>query len=524
VPRDTQERLKALKGIVFLSGPKELKRDGLENVSGLDVSRFPDLQNDAFRARMDKYLGKPVSFASVEDLVQEVFAYFSEIDRPFVVVTSPEQDITNGVLQLVVIEGRVGELQVTGAKHFDESIYRNALGLKPGDRISKRKLDADIDWLNRNPFRDTSVGLAPGKDLGTTDVRLRTQERKPLRFYAGFDDSGTDVTDNHRVQLGVNWGNVLGLDHQLSYQFSASPNIDTYRAHSATYVAPLPWKHLLTVFGAHADIQGKVPAPFTLHGRSSQLGLRYEIPLQRHGSYTHAIVGGLDYKRTNSNLEFGGAGVSANSAEIMQGVLSYQGASSTASRSTNFSATVFYSPGDWTSGNKDVNFSRLRALAESRYAYANFKLQNTLRLSRNFSWYLAVEAQAADGNLLGSEQLGAGGYATVRGYDERQANGDQGFLVRNELRTRFFNLGVALPGKPAQLQFLTFVDYGNVGNKRLLVGENKRAELASAGLGVRFGIDTNVSVRFDHGWQLRDIGGNTGPKNSRAHFSLLVSY
>ncbi len=102
-PRDTTVRLKELKGIVFLADPQSVKSAGAGEVSGLDVSRVPELQNDAFRARMSQYLGKPVSFASVEDMVRDVVVYFTENDRPFVVVTSPEQDITGGVLQLVVV-------------------------------------------------------------------------------------------------------------------------------------------------------------------------------------------------------------------------------------------------------------------------------------------------------------------------------------------------------------------------------------------------------------------------------------
>lgn len=523
-PRDTAVRVKELKGIVFLTDPQSVKREGDTQVSGLDLSRVPELQTEAFRARMSQYLGKPVSFASVEDLVREVVAYFTENDRPFVIVTSPEQDITGGVLQLVVVEGRVGEVQIVGAKTFDEKIYRNALGLKPGDPILKRKLDADIDWLNRNPFRDASVSLLPGKSLGTTDIKLRTQERPAVRLYAGFDDTGTDVTGNNRVLFGVNWGNAFGLDHQLNYQYSASPNFDNYRAHSATYIVPLSSRHLLTVFGSYADIKGKVPAPFALKGNSRQLGLRYEIPLQKIGSLSHSVIGGFDYKRSNNNLEFGLATVSATSAEVVQGVLTYQANRADPAGTTSFTGSVFYSPGGLTSQNDDRNFQVLRAFAQSDYVYSNVQLQRITRLPQDFSWHFSAEAQIADGNLLGSEQLGAGGFASVRGYDERQANGDEGYLIRNELRTPSYNLGSPFPGKEAQLQLLTFLDYGLVRNKRLLPGEVRSVELASAGFGARFSIDQNVTARFDYGWQLKDTGLPGGPNSSRVHFSLMVSY
>jgi len=523
-PLDTVPRLKALKGLVFLTDPKAVDPKGAAAVSGLDVSRVPELQTDAFRSRMSKYLGSPVSPASVDSLIRDVVAYYEENDRPFVVVVSPEQDITAGVLQLVVIEGRVGDVRVLGAKVFPERIYRSAIGLKAGDPISKRRLDNDIEWLNRNPFREASVHLIPGKSVGTTDVFVRVREREPFRFYAGYDDTGTTVTHDNRVSLGLNWGNVFGLDHQFNYQFIASPDFDTFRAHSATYIAPLPWRHLLTVFGSHADVQGRVPAPFALDGRSQQIGLRYEVPLPKLAAYSHSVIGGLDWKRTNNNLEFGGAAVSATAAEVAQFLISYTGRALDAYGTTSFTASLFHSPGGLTGKNEDINFQALRAFAQAEYTYFNAQLQRITRLPADFSWHTSAEIQFADGNLLGSEQIGAGGYYSARGYDEREANGDEGFLLRNELRTPSFSLGSPMPGKQAQLQLLGFVDYGTVSNRILLPGERRHVNLASAGLGARFSVDQNVTARLDYGWQLKDSGIAGSPRNGRAHFSLLVSY
>ena len=522
---DNTVLVKQLNGIVFVTEPQSVRREGAAAVSGIDASRIPELQNDAFYTRMSKYLGKPVSLGSVADLINDVVEYYAGKDRPFVSVTSPEQELTGGVLQVLVVEGKVGEVKIVGAKTFDEQIYRNAIGLKPGDSILKRNLDANISWLNRNPFRDVAVQLEPGRTFGSTDVTVRTLERAPVRLYAGYEDTGSSVTAKDRLFTGVNFGNVFGLDHQFSYQFSASPNFDTFQAHSATYVAPLPWHHLLTLFAGHAEIKGRVPAPFALQGRSTQVGLRYEVPLQSGSSgYSHSIIGGFDYKRTNNNLEFGLTNVSASNAEVFQGLLSYDASLRESTGTTSFTGTVFYSPGGVTGSNDDRSFQTLRAFAESRYTYARFQARRVTFLPQDFSWHLSLEGQISDGNLLGSEQLGLGGYASVRGYDEREANGDEGILVRNELRTPSFNVPSPFPAKQSQLQLLTFLDYGVVRNKQLLLAERRRTELSSVGLGMRYNIDTNVTLRFDYGWQLKDSGVVGSPKNSRPHFSLLVSY
>ena len=46
-----------------------------------------------------------------------------------------------------------------------------------------------------------------------------------------------------------------------------------------------------------------------------------------------------------------------------------------------------------------------------------------------FSWDLRALGQISDQNLIASEQLGLGGYTTARGYEEREANVDQGWFI-----------------------------------------------------------------------------------------------
>ena len=521
---ETVVRADKLKSIVFLTDSKKIKTGGISLGDGLDVSEVPELQTDLFKSKMLKFLGKPISLRSVEDLLAAVVAYYSESDRPFVVVTAPEQDITSGVLQVVVVEGKVGEIKVVGAEIFDEKIYRNAINLKPGDPISKRRLDANIEWLNRNPFRNASVFMEPGQAVGTTDLTVRVRERPPFRVYAGVDNAGTKVTGNNRVLLGVNFGNVFGLDHQFNYQYVTSFNFNSYRAHSATYIVPLSSQQTVTVFGAFADIKGDLPAPFALKGRSQQLGLRYAIPLENGHGWKQSIIGGLDFKRSNNNLEFGGAGVSTSSADVLQGMLSYDATHSDSRGTTAVTTSLFYSPGKLSGGNTDANFQSLRALSESRYAYANVQFRRVTQLPRDFSWHLSGDAQVASGNLLGSEQIGAGGYATVRGYNEREANGDEGFLLRNELRTPLFKAAGFGQGDRGQMQLLTFFDYGVVRNKRLLPGEAQHVSLSSVGFGLRYELAQSISARLDYGWKLHDAGIPGSQSHSRAHAALIVSF
>jgi hemolysin activation/secretion protein len=319
---------------------------------------------------------------------------------------------------------------------------------------------------------------------------------------------------------GFNWGDAFGLGHQLNYQFTASPDVEKMVAHSGSYVVPLPWRHTLTVFGSHAKSQPDIPL-FNLEGVSWQVGLRYRVPLTSWHEVEHGFTAGLDFKRSDNNLAFGGVSVFSQSVDVAQLVFGYDASLVDRLGSTSLGLTVFLSPGGIGGLNDDSDYTSARADAEARYAYARLTLERTTKLPAAFAWVVRGEAQIASTNLLGSEQLGFGGASSLRGYDEREANGDAGFILVNELRGPSFSV---IKGLSDQLTPLVFVDAGVAVLDQLLPGEDRNRELLSTGVGLRYSLATNVVARADYGWQLRDSGISPTGDNSRMHVSVTVAW
>lgn len=114
-----------------------------------------------------------------------------------------------------------------------------------------------------------------------------------------------------------------------------------------------------------------------------------------------------------------------------------------------------------------------------------------------------------------------GGYASVRGFDEREANGDEGLLLINELRTPNYDLTslLNLPFRAGQVQLLGFWDYGVVRNRN----KGDDTVLSGIGAGGRYRFGANVSLRFDYGWQ--HIGENNDKRvNALGHVGLVIGY
>jgi hemolysin activation/secretion protein len=449
-------------------------------------------------------------------MVRDIVVYYRENDRPVVDVIVPEQDITTGVVQLIVLEGRLGEIRVEGNEWFSSRFLADQVRMEPGDIFDEGELRDDLRWVNNNPFRDVNFIYTPGKERGTADLVLQTEDRFPVRFFAGYEDSGNDLTDDSRYFAGFNWGDALLLDHQMNYQYTTNPDGKKLRAHSGSYIMPLPWRHTWTFFGSYVETKADVPAPFNLEGVSWQASTRYAVPLRDIGPYRHEWTGGFDFKQTNNNLEFGGIAVVNTPTEICQWVVGYDASMQDAWGGTTAGIQSFISPGGWTEKNRTANFQTLRAFANDEYVYTVASLDRVTRLPEDFTLGTRFKYQFANANLLPSEQFGLGGYQTVRGYDEREANGDGGYLVSLEVRTP--PVSISDGTIPDQLQFLAFWDYGCTFNRTLLPGEDPN----SVGPGVRYVITPYFSFRFDYGFQLyQAVAGRHG---SRGHIGAVLSY
>ena len=531
-----------LRGIVFLASQKDVRMTGLDGVEGIHCDGVHPPGGNAFEQAMSAYLGKPVSLVSVNKLTRDVVLYYRGHDRPVVDVILPEQDITQGVLQLILMESRTGAVKARGNRWFRSDRLESLVRLKPGDPIVGSRVEADLNRLNDNPFRQVNLLYTPGKEFGTTDLILETKDRFPLRVYTGYENTGSPAVGRNQYFAGFNWGDAFWLDHLLSYQFSAGGDFRSSLSHSVTYDIPLPWMHTLSFIGAYSESASPNESTVKSAGRSCQMSMRYKIPLQPVAGIHQSLSAGFDFKRSNNNLEFGGFNVFSANVDILQWLVDYGASEHDALGTTILDSTFYYSPGGLDSNNTDRAFKQGRASSSSDYVYTRIVLERLSKLPWNFSLLTRVTWQWANANLQASEQLGMGGSGSVRGYEEGEERGDSGVLLCTELRSPPISLihrfdktpKTENPGAsvmpPAekhfiedQMQLLCFWDYGVAETLHPLSGDVKQVNLSGIGAGVRYSVNTWLSFRFDYAWQMLDTGA--GDKfGSRAHFGLTISY
>jgi hemolysin activation/secretion protein len=506
-----------LNGIRLVSGAAGFSAKGVQG-SGV-VSDVPFAAGVVPALRT--FLGKPLTQRDLARLEGQIVAFYRAGHHPFVAVVTPQQDVTSGVLQIVVAEYKVGKISVRNNRWFSSAEIRAGVRARSGDTIDSARLDDDLAWLNRNPFRTVDLVATPGSAPATTDLDLVVHDHFPGSVYAAYADDGSPATGLDRWKFGALWGDVLGTGAQFGYQFTASSDLFTGRAgrpggfDGASFLAnaldlnvPLPWRHSLEIFGTFEQDRPDIGPDLAGRGDSAQASLRYVIPLPPLPRLTQQLSLGYDFKTTNNNLDFGGTLVSANRTEIDQFPITYQASLRDSTGLTTFTDSLVLSPGGLTPLNTDAAFQPGAggaqtgvAFAHARYVYDRLDVERDTALPRNLTWVIHFTGQTASGNLLPSEQLNVGGIDTVRGFEEEVVGGSDGVLLSTELRGPVWHPlgGAARAVGGDNLQADAFVDYAHVLDPEAIAGAAASDTLASAGLGLRYAVGRHLSARIEAG-------------------------
>ncbi|MCB1084935.1 MAG: ShlB/FhaC/HecB family hemolysin secretion/activation protein, partial [Chlamydiia bacterium] len=188
------------KGLILVGNKGDLSPGGYEEVHGI-MTYHVDLPGNIVNLKRSvrTYYNHPLNGETIAAIKNRVIEYYGNAGRPVVAISVPEQDVTDGVLQLIVTEGKLGKVTCTGNKWFSEKRLLEGIQLEPGQSISANLLDQNLYWLNRNPYRQIDAVYTPGSLDGTTDIELICKDRLPLRVYGGIDNTGNDVTGNNRL-------------------------------------------------------------------------------------------------------------------------------------------------------------------------------------------------------------------------------------------------------------------------------------------------------------------------------------
>ncbi len=511
----------ALHGIVLL-GTQEAVHTGVpDGVTVGDVSRLK--RDTDIASLLRPYLGQPLSRRLIAEVEATVAKHYRDLNYPFVSLSTPEQEITTGVLQVRVVEFTAGKVKVEGARSDAEAArLRHDVALDPGAPIDARDLTYDLDWINRYPFRNVQAVFAPGAVLGVSDLTLEAREAKPWQAYAGYSNDGSPSTGFDRYFAGGAVGNLLGADSVLSAQATVSRDAlqgdadPHYKSAALSYTLPLGPRGQIEANGDVVDTY--TPGdPFSVRLKAGEgaLGYRFGISDLYGDTGETDLRFGLEAKHQTGITYFGKLDVYDVSAEVYQAYLGYHHTASDALGASTFDVAVHMSPGGLDHGNSDEQaliYSQGRQKGET-YSYVGATYDRVTALPAGLFLKTDAIGQFAAIALPRTEQAGLGGSSLVRGYTLDDGAFDTALIVRNELHVPAKSWGASA------INPFVFADlgYGRDNAAHVTTG------LASAGAGAETHLTRYVALNLSAACTLApDRATRAG--NWLAHTNLSVAF
>ena len=158
----------------------------------------------------EPYIGQALELPLLESAAQAVTDYYRKKGYTLALAYVPQQDVKFGVVELAVLEGRLGDVTVSGNKYYSSSFIKGHFAQAMEENVARNEsLERGLLLLNEYPGLKTSATLEPGKSAGATDVHVTAQDKRPLHFMLDMNNYGFNNISRYRFGAGVEVGNVL---------------------------------------------------------------------------------------------------------------------------------------------------------------------------------------------------------------------------------------------------------------------------------------------------------------------------
>lgn len=372
----------------------------------------------------DPYLGKCNGIQSLNALADALTKLY--IDKGYITsrVYIVPQDISDGIVELYAIEGKIARVISDNSKTTGVFIgFEDNL-------LDLNDLETAIKQVNRLRSNETTMKLVPSSVEGSTDIVLNSKEEIPFFASLSINNYGSDATGKYQLSGGFVWENIFGFSDCLSIGLNTTDKQEKGRksfGDSFTYSVPFGkwlWEAGLTHFTYNQTVYGLNTA-YISRGESDvySLGTTYKLfhtrmqNVELNGQIARkknlSLIDSAVIEASTYNLSVGKAGmkyVYRQPSWEMYLLLDYY-----------HGLDVFKPTRD---GSLKYDFSKWTLTAgATKYFDAE------LPITYNVSGY----SQYSNNLLFGAEQISIGGAYSIRGFQTQNIGGSSGWYCRNDV-------------------------------------------------------------------------------------------
>ena len=408
-----------------------------------------------FLKLVENKINKELNYADLRNILQDISFYYRSKGY-LATAFLPEQDITDGKVQIFIVEGRIGKVEIKSDTKNQLNISRERISkfifnkIKANDILNIVQLDRNIRNLNNTPGINAIAQLVEGDQLGETDVIISASNTKTLSTTSLLDNNGSRSSGYERLTNILNFDSAFNKGERFSITDVVSEGSHYY---ASSVTLPVGYNGLSSTLRI-SKMMYDLGAPFhstdpTGYSTEFFLGFNKELMIKPNKGLTSSLsffrndyVNDLntgsnsdkDIVKTSSNLTFN------NQDKFFSG------------GTNTLSLTGIYGVLDLSDNASNFETDHLTAKSDGEYWKLSLNANRFQRITDSVSAVFKFNGQYTDKNLDGAEQISLGGPTAVRAYPSNEAAGDQGFVASLE-----FNKSLT---KNKKITF--FYDYGKI--------------------------------------------------------------
>ena len=491
--KDTKPQAPALPADTRCFPIQDIELKGADSLSGGDRTLL-----------LKPYVGQCLGVAQLNELLKVITDYY--IAKGWVTSRAylPQQDLSSGHLQVLVVEGKLEGLKGAQGSSVTDRELAMAFPGKVGEALNLREVEQLVDQLSRLPSKQAQMELTPGSQVGGSDVLVKNVPQKPWRASLSRNNDGQKSTGEQQWGAGLEWDSPLGLADQLILRGghdAISDHQKTSKSSMLYYNLPWGWWNFSYTYS-----ESEYRTFFMLddlklkqNGDSQNHQLRAERVIHRDDVSKTSVNVGLSHLRTNNYLLDSRLSTSSNRLSEFQVGLTHGRRIGNAFVNLDVGMQNGIGAFDAQSNQqeRDANGNLTATPRYRKYTATVSYLQPFTLWGESLSFSSLATGQRSEDVLYPAQRMSLGGSYSVRGFKDQQLNGDSGGYWRNEVR---WARPVTLDWmRPAFAEYGASVGYdqGVIRNDRYNDDEHGRVSSNSLELFAR-GKNVSTSVTFAH--------------------------
>ncbi|QZP21470.1 ShlB/FhaC/HecB family hemolysin secretion/activation protein [Pseudomonas sp. DR208] len=408
---------------------KDIELKGADSLSGADRTRL-----------LKPYIGQCLGVAQLNELLKVITDYYIAKGRVTSRAYLPQQDLSSGHLQVLVVEGKLEGLKGAQGSTVTDRELAMAFPGKVGEALNLREVEQLVDQLSRLPSRQAQMELTPGSQIGGSEVLVKNTPQKPWRASLSRNNDGQKSTGEQQWGAGLEWDSPLGLADQLILRGghdAVSDHQKTSKNSMLYYNVPWGWWNFSYTYSESdyrtpGDLDGY---KYKQTGDSQNHQLRAERVVHRDDVSKTSVNVGLTHLRTNNYFNDERLDVSSNRLSEFQVGINH--GRRIGSAFVNLDVGMQNGTGAFDAQKDDQERIRGNLTPTPRYRKYTATLsylQPFTLWGESLSFSSLATGQRSEDVLYPAQRMSLGGSYSVRGFKDQQLTGDSGGYWRNEVR------------------------------------------------------------------------------------------